>query len=150
VNVTLTQKCLYALRAVLELSKMQGEGPVKAVRIAESQAIPVSFLQLILAQLKQGGFVASVRGREGGYVLARPPKAVTVGDIIRFVDSPFDATGCHCRSGSSLCSLDSTCVFSPLWGKVRAAVAEVLDGTTFRELAELERQRTAPALDYCI
>ncbi|NCO42806.1 MAG: Rrf2 family transcriptional regulator [Armatimonadetes bacterium CG_4_10_14_3_um_filter_66_18] len=148
--MTLTQKCLYALKAVLELSKLQGEGPVKALEIAETQAVPVRFLQLILAQLKQGGFVTSVRGREGGYVLARPPKAVTVGEVIRFVDSSFDATGCHCQSGSSVCPLGSSCVFAPLWDRVRTAVAEVLDGTTFRELAELERRRTASALDFCI
>lgn len=150
VNVTVTQKCLYALRAILELSKRGEEGPVKADRIAEAQAIPVRFLEQILAQLRQGGFVTSVRGREGGYSLARPPVALTVGEIVRFVDSPFDHAGCHCKTGSRVCPLDSSCVFFPLWERVRKAVAEVLDAATFRELAELERRRTAPAIDYCI
>ena len=61
-----SQKCQYALRAVFELAKQYGKGPTKILHIAELQAIPVRFLEVILVQLKRGGFVDSQRGKEGG------------------------------------------------------------------------------------
>ena len=60
-----SQKCQYALRALFELAKRNGEGPVKIAAIAKAQAIPPRFLEVILSQLKQGSFVESQRGSEG-------------------------------------------------------------------------------------
>jgi len=70
--VNVSQKSRYALKAVLELSFRYGQGPISISQIARAQAIPARFLEAILAQLKRGGFVASRRGNEGGYILARP------------------------------------------------------------------------------
>jgi Rrf2 family protein len=68
----LSQKSEYAVRAVLELAKKEGSGPVKAAMISSAQSIPVRFLENILGQLRQAGIVDSVRGKEGGYLLGRP------------------------------------------------------------------------------
>ena len=84
----LSQKCQYAIRAVFQLAKEHGGGPIKIADVAEAQAIPPRFLELILGELKQGGFTESRRGKRGGYLLARPPAQITVGDIIRFVEGP--------------------------------------------------------------
>ncbi len=81
-----SQKCQYALRAIFELAKRTGQGPVKIAEIAEAQAIPVRFLEVILSQLKQGRFAVSQRGSEGGYQLARPPQELTVGEITRVAE----------------------------------------------------------------
>src|SRR3954447_17594204 len=78
----------YALHAVFDLAQQKPGEPVKIADIAKRQDIPQKFLELILAGLKQGGFVESRRGAEGGYLLARPPEAITVGEVLRFVEGP--------------------------------------------------------------
>src|SRR4030081_3549910 len=76
----------YALHAVFDLSTQTPGQPVKIADIAKRQQIPQKFLELILASLKQGGFVESRRGAEGGYMLAVPAENITVGGVLRYVD----------------------------------------------------------------
>jgi len=83
--MAITQKSKYALRATLELSLRYGHGPISISEIARAQAIPARFLEAILAQLKRAALVESRRGNEGGYVLARPPSRISVGDVLRVV-----------------------------------------------------------------
>src|SRR2546425_7713211 len=71
----------YALQAIFDLSSQPPGQPVKIAEIARRQNIPQKFLELILSSLKQGGFVESRRGAEGGYMLARPASAITVGEV---------------------------------------------------------------------
>ena len=75
-----SQKCQYAIRATFELARRNGRGPIKIGEIAEAQAIPVRFLEVILNQLRQGGFVQSRRGA-GGCYLVRQPEEIKVGEI---------------------------------------------------------------------
>jgi len=77
----ITKKNQYALRAIFELAKYNGQGPQKISDIAQAQAIPVKFLEVILNQLKASGLVDSKRGFYGGYFLLRQPDAITVGSI---------------------------------------------------------------------
>ncbi len=81
----ISRKCRYALRAVLELTMCNGQGPVKITDIAEAQAIPARFLEAILSQLKQAGFVASRRGKKGGYFLNCSPDELTMGNVIESI-----------------------------------------------------------------
>ena len=76
----------YALHAIFDLALQKSGEPIKIADIAKRQKIPQKFLELILAGLKQGGFVESRRGAEGGYLLARPPEAITVGEVMRYVE----------------------------------------------------------------
>src|SRR6516165_2949986 len=78
----------YALHAVFDLASQPSGQPVRIADIAQRQKIPQKFLELILSSLKQGGFVESRRGAEGGYLLARPADSLTVGDVLRFVEGP--------------------------------------------------------------
>jgi Rrf2 family protein len=138
-----SQKCQYALRSVFELSLRCGEGPIKIAAIAKAQAIPARFLEVILGQLKQGQFVRSRRGNEGGYELNRPPTEITVGELIRFVEGPFGPV--HCVMGESHtndCPFHGDCVFLPMWEKVEKAISGVYDSTTFNDLVEQHRQRS--------
>jgi Rrf2 family protein len=147
----LSQKCQYALRASFHLAKCYGQGPVRIADVAEAQAIPKRFLEIILGQLKQGGFVTSHRGNEGGYVLDRDPSGLTVGEIIRFVEGPIGPVGCMAGDSKENCPLRGRCVFMPMWEQVRDQVEEVYDGTTLQDLVEKERmqeQQFAP--DYAI
>ena len=76
----------YALHAIFDLALQKFGEPIKIADIAKRQRIPQKFLELILAGLKQGGFVESRRGAEGGYLLARAPQAITVGQVVRYVE----------------------------------------------------------------
>lgn len=104
--------------------------PVKIADIARRQKIPQKFLELILAGLKQSGFVDSRRGAEGGYLLARPPDAITVGDVLRAVE--------NLRSGSRYASDNP---FSDIWNRVDSATSDVLDKTSFGEIARSWQQK---------
>src|SRR5690242_1316321 len=80
----------YALHAVFDLCMRPPGQPVKIADIAKRQQIPQKFLELILASLKQGGFVESRRGAEGGYLLARPADSIKIGEVLRFIEGPRD------------------------------------------------------------
>ncbi len=141
----LTQKCLYAVRAIFEIAAHHPDGPVKIGHIARAQAIPQRFLEAILTQLKQAGFVESRRGKLGGYVLAKAPSAITVGDIIRAVEGRLGPVECleegaEERNGKG-CPLYGCCSFSELWQQAREALSRVYDGTTFQDLVDRERKR---------
>src|SRR5689334_21901804 len=86
--MNISVKAEYALQAIFDLSVQPPGTPVKIADIARRQKIPQKFLELILAGLKQGGFVESRRGAEGGYRLARSPEQLTVGQVLHFIDSP--------------------------------------------------------------
>ena len=139
--MSVSQKCQYALRAVFELAKQQGNGPVKIAHIAKAQALPTRFLEVILNQLKQAGFVESRRGSAGGYVLTRSPASLSVGEIIRFIEGPLSPVQCIEGGGGEHCSLQTECSFLPMWEKAADALSNVYDATTFEYLVEQERLR---------
>lgn len=138
----LSQKTYYALRAVLELAKRVGGEPQSIAAIASSQRIPPQFLQVIMRELRQGGFVESRRGKEGGYLLAMPPRDLPVGRVVRFLEGDF----------APIEGLDDEHhefpAFTRLWTDARAALDEVFDRTSFADLIERERLQAAP--DYVI
>lgn len=153
--MSVSQKCQYALRATLELAKRRGNGPVPATEIARTQAIPLRFLELILGELKKGGFVASRRGARGGYMLRQPPGALTVGGVMRFVDGPDSPVKCIDLGGEMNCPLRGRCAFGGMWARARDAVADIYDNTTFADLIVEQRAERRAAADsyvptYCI
>jgi len=121
--MNISVKSEYALHAIFDLATQPPDQPVKIADIAKRQQIPQKFLELILASLKQGGFVESRRGAEGGYKLAKPADQLTVGQVLRFVEQ------------SKKTRSDSGGPFVEMWKRVDAAVDATLDSTTFAELA---------------
>ena len=134
-----SQKCQYALRAVFELAKCYGKGPVKIAEVAKAQAIPPRFLEVILNEMKQANFIESRRGNEGGYLMARDPRNLTIGEVIRLIQGPVTAVGC--TGGNTSCRLYGECVFLPMWKKVERSISEVYDETTFQDLVDQEREK---------
>src|SRR4051794_34845326 len=86
-TMRITAKADYAIRAMLELAAAE-DPPLKRDEIARAQRIPVKFLETILAELKHAGLVASQRGADGGYSLARPADEITLGDVLRVIEGP--------------------------------------------------------------
>ena len=137
----ISQKCQYALRAIFELAKQNGQGPVKIAEIAEVQAIPLRFLEVILGQLKQAGFVVSQRGNKGGYILVRSPDELTVGEVMRFMQGPVGPVDCVVGGSKDKCPLYGDCAFLPMWEKARKAISDVYDNTTFQDLVDQEKRK---------
>lgn len=123
----------YALQAIFDLATQPRRDPIKIADIARRQAIPQKFLELILASLKQGGFVESRRGADGGYLLARPPDQILVGQVVRFVEG-------ERKSDTERRGRRDT-PFSEMWMQVDRAVSEVLDQTSFADLVRIWRER---------
>ncbi len=147
----ISQECQYAVRAVFELAKRQGKRATKIGEIAEAQAIPPRFLENILNHLKGGGFVESLRGKEGGYLLARSAKELTVGEIVRFIEGPLAPVECSGGKKKGTCSMYGRCVFLSLWKKAEQALEEVYDGTTFQDLVTQETEEmSASVVDFSI
>jgi Rrf2 family protein len=135
----ISQKCQYALRALFEIAK-RGEGrPVKIGEIAQAQAIPARFLENILNGLKSGSFVESTRGKEGGYRLGRPAGAITVGEVIRFVQGPISPMTCD-PGERKACAPFGGCVFRSLWERAREALEGVYDATSLADLVRQEER----------
>jgi Rrf2 family protein len=132
----ITKKNQYALRAVYELAKQQGKGPVKICHIAEAQSIPERFLEVILGQLKKSGFVKSKRGYQGGYVLVPQPDQLTVGDLMRYLHKDIAIQECMAPIPESKCPFQTGCAFYPMWKKVREAMFNVFDQTTIQDLLD--------------
>ena len=142
-----TQKSLYALRAVFDLAKCRGQGPKKIADIASAQAIPQRFLESILSQLKQAGFVESCRGNDGGYVLIPLPKELTVGQVMEFMQGPVGPTACLIdKSRVNECSLRSDCIFMGMWKKIHDAILDVYNNTTFYDLMKQAKVQTPPCV----
>ena len=116
----------YALQAILDLVAQPPGEPVRIADIARRQKIPQKFLELILAGLKQAGFVESRRGAEGGYLLARSAESLTVGEVLRSIEDP--------KQGPSRPHRKVETPFTDMWRQVDGAVSEVIDKTTFAEL----------------
>ena len=136
----------YALRAVFELCSRSGAEPVKIADIAARQGIPQKFLELILSQLKQGEFLNSRRGANGGYTLAKPPEGITVGDVLRHIEGPLSKAR---RNEDNPRPSDSP--FNDLWKEVDAALSNVIDRTTFADLLERwKEKRTRQAVSFQI
>jgi Rrf2 family transcriptional regulator, cysteine metabolism repressor len=121
-------KAEYALQAILDLALQPGQEPVRIAEIAKRQKIPQKFLELILASLKQAGFVESRRGAEGGYLLAKPASQICVGEVIRHVDGAMER-----RAENS--------GFEDFWQRVDDAMRCIVDKTSFQQLADDHRAK---------
>jgi len=127
----ISAKVDYALRACTELA-LAGDGPTKGDRIAAAQAIPIKFLENILSELRNAGIVATQRGVEGGYWLARPADGVTVADIIRAVEGPLaDVRG---EAPEDLEYPGPARPLEQVWVATRASVRNVLEHVTLAAL----------------
>ena len=132
-RVRVSAKVDYALRAAVELAALEDEWPVKGERLATGQGIPLRFMENILGELRQSGIVASKRGAEGGYMLARPPSDIALADVIRAVDGPLANIG---GLRPDQLSYEGTAVpMREIWVAVRAALRSVLETTTLADVA---------------
>ncbi len=144
----LSTKGRYGARAALELAVRYGSGPVMVRQIAESQNISVRYLEHILNTLRATSIVKSTRGAKGGYELARKPKQITLGEIIRSLEGPFNIAPCTMDND---CERLSECVMVDIWRDVKIAIEKVIDSVTLADLVEkLNKLNQHQANEYII
>ncbi len=131
----ISAKTDYACRALLELSlHWPNEVPLHIGVIAERQGIPMKFLTQILVLLKQLGYVQSVRGKSGGYLLTREPQAINLGDFLKSFDS--GAYAAYNRENSK-----SEHVMDLIWGEINATVVEAMEKINFEIICQRKRDQ---------
>lgn len=136
----LSNKSKYGLKALMHLVGMMR--PMLADEIALENQIPRKFLDVILLELKNAGFVSSKKGRGGGYMLARPPERITVGQVIRTLEGSFAPIACTSRAAYQPCRDcpdEALCRIRDLMIDVRDQMAMVLDNTS---IAALQSRQT--------
>ena len=130
----------YGLRALSDLCAQNSEGdskPVTVGDIAKRQEIPSSYLEQLFAKLRRGGVIESVRGSQGGYVLARSASEITVAEIIKVLGEPIAFGDCQTDTG---CGNISDCPTYELWQKLKVSMDDILESTTLEDLVKQDKK----------
>jgi Rrf2 family protein len=141
----ISQKAKYALKALLVLARAPKGTAVQIRDIAEAENIPRKFLEQIMLDLKHSGYLASRRGRSGGYELLKSAHAITYGEILRLIDGPIAPLPCLSRIAYRRCDdcpSEADCEVRQVFAGVAEATREVLDRTTIADSLVPEREKT--------
>jgi Rrf2 family protein len=137
----LSKKGEYALRSLINLgiAAELKRNLVQASELAESEQLPVKFLEQILQALKEAGIVVSQRGKFGGYRLAKPAKRIFIGEVVRLIDGPLAPIGCVSQTAYAPCTCPDEvhCGLRMLMIDVRNAIADILDRYTLADVVEI-------------
>jgi Rrf2 family protein len=138
-------KAEYGVRLMVELGRSPGDEPVALSAVAEAELLPLSYLEHLVAKLRDAGLVTSTRGAHGGYQLARPAKQIPMLEVVQALEGPIAPMECfHTeREGKVLCSHETdeaTCATKLLWTRVQGGVTKALAGTTVADLVEFTEQ----------
>lgn len=137
----LSKKGEYALRSLINLgiAAEVGRSLVQVSELAESEQLPIKFLEQILQALKEAGLVVSARGKFGGYRLAKKPKEITIGQVVRLIDGPLAPIGCVSQTAYVKCTCpdEEHCGLRMLMLDVRNAIAGILDRYTLADVVEV-------------
>lgn len=128
----------YGLRAMIELGRHYGAGPVSLNEVAEAQGVSLGYLEQIFPLLKEADLVESTRGARGGYELTRSPAEISVGDVVRALQEGY-IVPLKCIASSKAeesCEREEICAARDVWKKVHEGIVQVLDATTLGDLIE--------------
>jgi len=139
-------KAEYGARLMVELGRTADSAPVSLSAVADAELLPLSYLEHLVAMLREAGLVSSTRGAHGGYQLARPPEEIEMLDVVQALEGPIAPMECFHeeREGKVLCSHEvdggRACATKVLWTRVQGGVTKALAGTTLAELVEFANQ----------
>jgi Rrf2 family protein len=142
----LSKRAKYAIKALLALAEHGRDEPMRIADLAREQHIPAKFLELILLVLKHQGMLQSRKGKGGGYLLARDPKDIYLGQIVRMFDGPLAPVPCASQTAyvpCADCPDEAVCGVHLAMKAVRDATARVLDGTSLASLQNQVEQASA-------
>ena len=143
----ISTKGRYALRLMLDLAMNSAGQPVSLKDVAKRQEISDKYLEQIISVLNRAGYVRSVRGAQGGYLLRKAPEEYTVGMILRLTEGSLAPVPCIEEDNEVECDKREECVTVILWKKINDAVNSVVDHTTLQDLVDWQREKNG---DYII
>ncbi|BEU87863.1 Rrf2 family transcriptional regulator [Selenomonas sp. TAMA-11512] len=129
----------YGVTALYALALHNGEGAIPLKVIAESQGIPETYLEQLMGTLRHAGFVKSIRGAQGGYMLAKSPNEITIAHIIEAMEGPIALVDCLLTSADDeeqFCEKASDCATRVVWEKVCNSISDVLNAITLADLCK--------------
>src|SRR5438552_5672115 len=127
----------YGMRLMVDLARHWGEGTVSLHAVATREQLPEAYLEQLVASLRKAGLVNGKRGAGGGYTLARDPKAITAGDIVRALEGPIEPQICTAEGEAIVhCVREPDCGTRDVWLKLQHSMAKALDGMTLAGLGE--------------
>lgn len=132
----LSTKGRYGMKAMFDLALHYGNGPISLKSIAERQEISDHYLEQLIATLRKANLVKSVRGAQGGYMLASEPQNITVGDIIRTLEGPLAPSDCVMEEDPKACERANYCVTKVVWEKIRDSFNDVIDSITLQDMLD--------------
>ena len=139
----ISTKGRYGTRALLEVALSQDEGPIQLKFIAERQQISLYYLERIIAPLVREGFLVSTRGPAGGVALGRKAEDIKVREVVELLEGSIAPV--ECVDDPSVCPRADSCATCDLWGEVKEAMEEVLDGVTLQDLVERQKKKSRDA-----
>ena len=143
----ISNKGIYALRAMFDLAQQVGKGPVQSDDIATRQGIPVNYLNQLLIPLRQAGLIESVRGAQGGHLLALTPERITLCDIIVAIEGPL-LIGEPSREDWTPTVPEDDALVNDLWSHLRGKISLMLGGITLDDLLQRKRQQAGNVMYY--
>ena len=143
----ISTKGRYALRMMVDLAEHQNGEYISLKDIARRQEVSKKYLEQIVPILNKSGFLKTNRGYQGGYMLAKPPRQYTVGDILRLTEGNLAPVPCAAQDPAE-CPRSEDCATLPVWRGLNRVINEYLDGITLQDL--LDQQRAHYANDYMI
>jgi Rrf2 family protein len=139
--MTLTKKGEYALRAMIQLgiAKALGRGIVPVSELVESNRLPLKFVERILLELREAGYIETQRGKLGGYAVAKPMEKITMGELVRLIDGRLAPIACASETEYARCTCpdEEHCGLRMLMIDVRNAIAGILDKYTLGDVVEV-------------
>lgn len=124
----------YGLKAMFQLSLYYGEGPIPLKQIADKQGLSENYLEQLFSTLRKEGLVKSVRGAQGGYMLSREPKDITVGQVLRCLEGNMAPSDCIIDGEESDCEREEFCVTKLVWIKIKDSIDEVIDSISLQDM----------------
>ena len=131
----------YGIHTMYDLALNAESGPQSIKAIAERGGMPDAYLEQLIAVLKREGLVTSTRGAQGGYMLARPASAITVGDVLRAMEGGLNLV--DCLDGEDACDKACACPSRIVWMKLRDGMNSIVDGITLQDMVEDYRRMNA-------
>ena len=142
----LSTRTRYAVRAIIELAQNGNNKPLQLKIIAQRQDISVKYLEQLMAILRSSGFVRSIRGSKGGYVLAKAPNQIKLNEVLHRLEGT--VTTVECVENEDYCSRSADCASRYLWVQVEQAIEKVLEAITLQDL--VDKANDEKKLDYQI
>jgi Rrf2 family protein len=119
---------------MVDLAQHAADGPISLKSVADRQKLSEHYLEQLVPELRKAGLVKSIRGAQGGYVLAKPAEDILIGDVIRVLEGPIAPVECTNQSGDDCCEKTHYCVTREVWVKVRDSINDVVDSISLSDL----------------